>query len=169
MDMEKSMIRYKGIHPGLILAHELEKRGIKKRPFALSINILPQTLNDITKARRRLTPSISLKIDRVLCLEEGTMLILQAYYDLKEEKEKSPGPTPDLKNLRKILFWDTDINKIDWQKQSTSIIQRVFERGNDIEKKTLLDFYGRSKIKSVTGRSGIKDNYIPIMKTLKSK
>ena len=163
------MIKYKGIHPGLILAHELEKREIKKRPFALSISVLPQTINDITKGRRRLTPAISLKIDRALSLEEGTMLLLQAYYDLKLEKEKSPGPTPDLKNLRRILFWDTDFNKIDWQKHATAIINRVFERGNDIEKKTLLAFYGRNKIKSVTGQSGIKNNRIPIMKSLKAK
>lgn len=163
------MIKYQGIHPGLILEHILQKRGIKKRPFAKSIETLPQTLNDITKGRRKLTPSISLKIDRALCLDEGTMLLLQAYYDIKMEKEKSPGPTPDLNNFRKILFWDTDINKIDWEKQSASIIKRIFERGNDIEKKTLLDFYGRNKIKAVTGRSGVKNNHIHIMETLNTK
>ncbi|TCD28647.1 addiction module antidote protein, HigA family [Pedobacter psychrodurus] len=167
--MEKAMIRYQGIHPGLILGHELEKRGIKKRPFALSLSVLPQTINDITKGRRRLTPAISLKIDRALGFEEGTMLLLQAHYDLKEEKERSPGSTPDLQKLRKMLFWDTDIDKIDWQRQANAIIQRVFERGNDLEKKTLLDFYGRNKIKSVTGRSGVKENRIPLMKTLKLK
>jgi len=88
--MQKEMIKYQGIHPGLILEHILQKRGIKKRPFAKSIETLPQTLNDITKGRRKLTPSISLKIDRALCMNEGTMLLLQAYYDIKMEKEKSP-------------------------------------------------------------------------------
>lgn len=162
------MVKFKGIHPGLILAHELVRREIKKRPFALSIGTMPQILNDITKARRRLTPSISLKIDRALCFEEGTMLILQAHYDLKKEREKSPRSTPNLENLRNILFWDTDINKIDWQKQGTAVIQRVFERGNDIEKKTILDFYGQKKIKLVTGQSGIKDNRLPVMETHRS-
>ena len=96
------------------------------------------------------------------------MLISQAHYDLKKEREKSPRSIPNLENLRNILFWDTDINKIDWQKQSTAVIKRVLERGNDIEKKTILDFYGQKKIKSVTGHSGIKDNRLPIMEPHRS-
>lgn len=36
--------------------------------------------------------------------------------------------TPNLSLLRKSLFWDTDINKIDWKKQYKAVIQRVFER-----------------------------------------
>ncbi|WP_205945021.1 DUF6922 domain-containing protein [Pedobacter psychrodurus] len=101
-------------------------------------------------------PGLSLKIDSALGSEESTMLLLQAYYDLKEEKERSPGSTPDLQKLRRMLFSDTDIDKIDWQRQANTVICRIFERGNNMEEKTLLDFYGRSKIKSVTGHSGIK-------------
>lgn len=163
------MMKYKGIHPGLILSHELEKKQLKKRPFAHSIDILPQILNDITKARRRLTPSISLKIDRALCFEEGTMLLLQAHYDLKMETDKIPVSTPNLTKLRKILFWDTDINKINWQKQSRAVIQRVFERGNDEEKQTIIDFYGQHKVKTITKLNDIKNNQITIMKTLTTK
>ncbi len=45
------------------------------------------------------------------------------------------GEHPNLSVLRKILFWDTDINKIDWHKQYKAIIQRILERGNENEKK----------------------------------
>ena len=31
-----SLLKYKGIHPGIILERELEKRSLKKRPFALT-------------------------------------------------------------------------------------------------------------------------------------
>jgi hypothetical protein len=40
-----------------------------------------------------------------------------------------------------VLFWDTDITKIDWQKQSAAVILRIFERGNDIEKEEIKRFY----------------------------
>ncbi len=159
--MELSIEMYKGIHPGIIIDRELKKRSLKKGPFALSLQEYPQTLNDITKGKRGLTPALSLKIDSALGLEEGTMLILQAYYEIKKEKQKSESADhPDLSILRKILFWDTDINKIDWHKQYKGVIQRVYERGNDDEKKEIIRFYGKDKIKASTGSTLITNNKI---------
>lgn len=156
--------KYKGIHPGIILERELKKRSLKKGPFALSLQEYPQALNDITKGKRGLTPALSLKIDNALGLEEGTMLILQAYHEIRKEKEKGLGEKPNLSILRKILFWDTDINKIDWPKQYKAVIERVFERGNDEEKKEILRFYGKEKIKDITGSTRIFNNSLPLMR-----
>jgi len=112
--MEALIEKYKGIQPGLILEHELKKRKLKKGPFALSLNEYPQVLNDITKGKRGLTTALSLKIDDAFGLEEGTMLVLQAYYEIKKERQKNNNyDHPDLSKLRKALFWDTDIAKID--------------------------------------------------------
>lgn len=138
--------KYKGIHPGIILARELEKRAIKQRPFALSIGEHPQTINAIAKGKRNMNTAIALKIENALELEEGTLLMLQVFYDIKLEKQKIDTARPDLKILRKSLFWDTDINKIDWNKQYKSIIRRVFERGNQDEKNEITRFYGTTKL-----------------------
>jgi hypothetical protein len=46
------------------------------------------------------------------------------------------------------LFWDTDINNIDWQKQYKAVIRRVFERGNEKEKSEITRFYGLQKVNS---------------------
>jgi plasmid maintenance system antidote protein VapI len=168
--MELSIEMYKGIHPGIILERELKKRNLKKGPFALSLQEYPQTLNEITKGRRGLTPALSLKIDSALGLEEGTMLILQAYHEIKKEKKKSKsGDHPNLSILRKILFWDTEIDKIEWHRQYKAIIQRVFERGNDDEKKEILRFYGKDKIKAITGSTRITNNKIRVMGHTTSK
>lgn len=168
--MEKSLSKYKGIHPGAILERELKKRNLKKAPFALSLNEYPQTINDITKGKRGMTTALSLKIDEALGLEEGTMHILQAYYEIKIEKQKyNLQNRPDLTIIRKILFWDTDINKIDWQKQYKAVIERIFQRGNDEEKKEILKFYGKEKIKAITGSTKISGNSLPIMPHLKKK
>lgn len=145
----KQFEKYKGIHPGIVLDRELKKRSIRQRPFALSIDEHPQTFNAITKGKRGLTTSLALKIERKLKLEEGTLVILQAYYDIKKIKEKESKPSPDLSVLSNSLFWDTDIAKIDWQGQFRAVILRVYERGNDKEKEEINRFYGILKVNQV--------------------
>jgi len=162
--MEASLEKYKGIHPGLILDRELKKRNLKKGPFALSLPEYPQTINAITKGRRALTPEVSLKIDRALGLEDGTMFVLQAYYTIGLEQEKENFKhQPDLSQFRKILFWDTDMDKIDWKRQYKSVISRIFERGNTKEKKEILNFYGQDKVKEVIGSSSLTGNNLSVM------
>ena len=143
--MSFQLEKYKGIHPGIILERLLAKKEISQRPFALSIAEHPQTINAITKGRRNLNTALALKIEKELGLEEGSLALLQTYYDIAEEKKKTLH-TPNLTNLRKSLFWDTDISKINWDKQYKAIIQRVYERGNDAEKKEIALFYGVSKV-----------------------
>ena len=169
--MDLTLEKYKGIHPGLILERELKKRRLKKGPFAISLQEYPQILNEITKGRRGLTPALSIKIDEALQLEVGTMLILQAYYELKKETDKAAKgkERPDLSVLRKMLFWDTDINKINWQKQWRAVIQRVFERGSDQEKEEILKFYGAEKIEAVVGAHPIVGHSILVMPHTKGK
>lgn len=141
----KSLLKYKGIHPGIVLERELEKRSLKKRPFALSIGESAQAINNITKGRRRISIALALKIEKKLELEEGSIVILQSYYDINLEKIKL-RETPKLSVFRNSLFWDTDINKIDWSTQSHSVIHRIFSRGNEDEKNEIIDFYGKAKV-----------------------
>jgi len=147
--MEKQFEKYKGIHPGIVLDRELKKRSIKQRPFALSIAEHPQSFNAILKGKRNINTALALRIEKGLHLDEGTLVLLQAYYDIQKEKEKLGRQTPNLVVLRKSLFWDTDISKIDWEKQSKAVIKRVFERGDDDEKEELTRFYGQEKVQSV--------------------
>lgn len=145
--------KYKGIHPGIILERLLNKKGISQRPFALSIDEYPQTINAISKGKRKLNTPLALKIEKRLNLEEGTLALLQTYFDIKEEKNKIEQKIPNLNLLRKSLFWDTDMSKIDWQNQSVAVIKRVFERGNDIEKEEIERFYTNEKIKEALSKA----------------
>jgi len=98
------------------------------------------------------------------------MLLLQAYYEIKREQQKGNSvESPNLSIIKKTLFWDTDINNIDWKSQYKAVIQRVFERGNDDEKGEILRFYGKDKIKEVTGSTRITDNKMLVMGHLKAK
>ncbi|GAA4329109.1 hypothetical protein GCM10023149_33550 [Mucilaginibacter gynuensis] len=64
--MSSDIEKYYGIHPGRVLERELTKRQLKKGPFAISIGEYPQVINEVTKARRGLSPLLSLKIDHAL-------------------------------------------------------------------------------------------------------
>src|SRR5690606_9779354 len=146
--MDKELSILKGIHPGLFLDRELKKRKLAKGKFALQLGEYPQLIGEITMGKRRLTPRVALKLDDALGKEEGFFLVLQALYDVSEERKKSqPMRRPDATQFRPAIFWDTDIDKLDWQRHKRSIIQRVFERGNEAEKKVLADFYGEEAMK----------------------
>ncbi len=144
----------KGIHPGIILERELKKKGIPKRRFAISINEYPQLLGDITKSKRKINPSLSIRIGKALGLDESFFSILQAYYDIKQEKEKQSHLVhPDLKEFRPVVFWDTDIKTINWEKNKLSVIRRIFERGNEKEINEIIHFYGKKDITEILIRA----------------
>ena len=157
--MDKEYEKYKGIHPGFVLDRELKKLSVKQRPFALSLEEHPQTFNAITKGKRGISTVLALKIEQKLGLEEGTLVILQAYYEIQRIKEKEIQNTPDLNILNKSLFWDTDIQKINWEKQYKAVIQRVFERGTEEEKDEIIRFYGVEKIEKALEGSKIRKPY----------
>lgn len=93
--------------------------------------------------------ALSLKIEKALGLEEGYFMILQVYYDIAQEKKKQNTASPDLTKLRPVLFWDTKIETLNWQKQKKAVIKRVFERGNDMEKEEITRFYGVETIENI--------------------
>ena len=149
----KSELNYlKGIHPGLVLNRELDKRHLRKGAFALSLQEYPQTLTAITKGKRGMNTALSLKIEKALGLEEGYFMILQVYYEIEEEKRKLNKSWTNLPQLRPVLFWDTKMTSLDWEKQKKAIIKRVFERGNDIEKNEIIRFYGAKTVNNLLNK-----------------
>ncbi len=152
----------KGLHPGFFLEHELKKKKLSKRQFAISLAAHPQTIGAITKGSRDMNTALALRIEKALNLEEGFLMILQCFYDIKKEKEKLVDKrTPNLKLVRPVLFWDTNITKIDWELHKAYIIQRIFERGNQQEKEEIERFYGKEVVADI--RSNItKSNYIKV-------
>lgn len=49
--------------------------------------------------------------------------------------------------LSPALFWDMDLTKVDMHKHARTVIERVMTRGTWTEFKSILDFYGSSKIR----------------------
>lgn len=137
----------KGVHPGLYLQRELDKRKLKSGRFAESIGEHPQTLSAIIRGRRSMNTPLSLRIEQALGLEEGFLMTLQVFYDIAEEKRQlSRNNHPDLSKYSHTLFWDTTFENIDWNEHSSYIINRVFERGNEEEILETIRFYGRDVV-----------------------
>lgn len=150
----------KGLHPGRFLDRELKRRGLKQNAFAETIGEYAQTISAIIKGRRDMNIPLALKIEQALQLEEGFLMTLQIHYDIKQEKKRQTEDIhPDFSKLRRILFWDTSMEKIDWMRQKRSVIRRVFERGNAREKVAIRQFYGKDVVDTVlaeTGRIALK-------------
>lgn len=152
--MKNELSIIKGIHPGLFLDRELKQRHLHKGPFAISLKEYPQTLVSITKGKRRMNINLALKLEEALGIEEGFLMTLQVFYDIKEIKKKLHKAHPDFTKLRRVLFWDTKMVNIDWEKQRNAIIKRVFERGNEIEKEEIVRFYGQENVNDILNPDG---------------
>jgi len=88
---------------------------------------------------------LSIKLSRAFGTDKDYFMLLQASYEVKKaESEFRVAPNTDI--FRKVIFWDTDFDKIDWDKNKSAVIKRVLERGNKKEIEEIISFYGREII-----------------------
>ncbi len=138
--------KIKGVPPSIILKRELTRQNIKSSELAKSVNEHKQTISAILHKKRRITPKLSIKLAQFFNVDEDYFLLLQASYDIRQVLSSEKKQTPNLNKIRKVLFWDTSLDKIDWGKYKKSVIQRVLERGNEAEINEIIAFYGREII-----------------------
>lgn len=143
--MDRRIDIIKGIHPGKFIERDLKNKEITQRYLAEETHIPYQTINAIIAGRRNLTTGQALALESLLGYEEGFLSILQSFYDIKQYKDKKLAELyPRSPRIRKILFWDTDFDKINWGKSKKAVIQRVLERGSEEEIGEIKRFYGIS-------------------------
>jgi hypothetical protein len=69
-------------------------------------------------------------------------------------------------SLDKSLFWDVNPEKLEWQKNSQFIIERILTRGFTKDVKTIFSVYTKDQIKSAVLKSKTLDkktaNYMSI-------
>lgn len=138
--------KIKGIHPGLILKRELTHQDIRSSDLAHDINEHKQTISAILNQKRDINPNISIKLGKKFNIEVDYFMLLQASYDVKKAAQLEVKKQPNMNKFRKVIFWDTTFDKIDWDKHKRAIIQRILERGNGTEINEMISFYGRDAI-----------------------
>ncbi|SDZ78197.1 addiction module antidote protein, HigA family [Arachidicoccus rhizosphaerae] len=76
----------KGIHPGLILQRELLIRNIAQGQLARSIQVAPKIIDAIIDGKMDMNIDLSMRIEEALGLEEGYLMTLQVFFDIKKKK-----------------------------------------------------------------------------------
>lgn len=151
--------KIKGIHPGTLLRWELNNRNLKSCELADSIGEHKQTISAILNKRRDINPSLSIKLSKEFKTDKDYFMLLQASYDVKIIAESEIKSMPNINNIRRIIFWDTNFDKIDWNKNKKAIIKRILERGNKTEINEIISFYGKKTISKEIKL--IKKSYLP--------
>ncbi|MDO5760351.1 MAG: HigA family addiction module antitoxin [Bacteroidota bacterium] len=70
------------IHPGDILADELEARGITQKEFASKMGMFPANLNKIIKGKAKVTKRIAEKLEELLGITKEFWLDIQKDYEI---------------------------------------------------------------------------------------
>ena len=157
--MYENYLTYHHIPLGAVLDRIREKEHLTQRELASRSEIPYQRINDFISNRRRISPENSLKLEKVLGIDHQCFFYqIQTNHEIFTAiNQLSEQPQPDKSKYRKALFWDTDFESLDWQRNSGWIIQRVFEYGNEIEIEETIRYYGKRKIAKVL--DGIKDTW----------
>lgn len=146
--MNTILNQIKGMHPGKYVERELIKRDYNQRRYAISIGEYPQTLNAIIKGKRKMNTELSIKIEKDFDLDQGFLMTLQVFYDIKKLNIDA-NYKPDFSKLREGVFWDTSFDKIDWKLMKRAVITRVFAYGNEVEQKEIIRFYGEDEVERI--------------------
>ena len=144
--MLPELTKIKGVHPGAVLRRELKIQGLKGSQVARSIDEHKQTISAILNKRRDINPKLSIKLSKQFNVEDDYFMLLQASYDVKLATESEVKRTPNINKIRRVIFWDTTFDKIDWDKNRSAIIKRILERGNKTEINEIISFYGKQII-----------------------
>ena len=141
--MRYSIENVKGMHPGALIKHELNRKKISQRKFAASIDEHWQILNAVINEKRGISLGTALKVEKEFGYDEGFLMILQVYYDIEKRKQKQIKSTlKGVPAISRIIFWDTDFDSIDWAASKESVISRVLERGTEEEIAEIARYYG---------------------------
>lgn len=133
--------KYINVPPGKLVARQLKEKRLSQAELALRIGVAPQELNAIIKGRRGLPIELSLRIEKELSFDEGFLSQLQLLNTLEKIKRESlQKMTPP--NIRRILFWDTDFDAINWSYSKNFIIKRVEQYGTEAENQEIRRYYG---------------------------
>jgi len=149
--MYEQYLQLNNIPYGAVLNRIMTKEGISQSQLAERSGIVRQRICDYLANRRRITVEASLSLEKALRIGiKGFFYRIQANHDIYTcLKEQAMNNRPNLEHYRKAVFWDTDIEMLDWDKNRLWIIRRVFEYGGEEEILETIRFYGKETVKEI--------------------
>lgn len=77
------------LHPGEVLAMEIEARNLKKTEFAGLLHIQPSQLSELLHGKRHISAALAIKLEQILEISAEYWMRLQVAYDLAVERQKA--------------------------------------------------------------------------------
>jgi addiction module HigA family antidote len=87
------------VHPGEILADELEALGLSARKFAGHIGVPPNAITGIINGDRGISAEMALRLGRAFATGERYWMNLQSNYEAKLAREKMAGKIEAIRPL----------------------------------------------------------------------
>lgn len=149
--MYEQYLQLSNIPCGAVLNRIMTKEGISQSQLAERSGIVRQRICDYLANRRRITVEASLNLERALHIGiSGFFYRIQANHDIYIcMQEQARTYHPDLDRYRRALFWDTDMEKLDWYNNRHWVIRRTFEYGNEEEILETVRFYGKENVRNI--------------------
>lgn len=140
--MTRCFHTYRGIPLGIILKKDLKRFGISQKNLAEQIGMSYTNLNRSINYHRLFNIDEATKIDKFFGYEPGFVKKMQDYHlSANKVPSGSSSISIDRPNVRACVFWDVNIESLDWQNHRQFIIKRVDSYGNLSEKKSVHEFY----------------------------
>ena len=139
--------RYKDIPLGLIIKKDLRKRNMSQKSLAQLIGMSYSSLNKALNGHSNFSVEQATAIDSFFGYEEAFIFRLQMVASTKitKIKENSIICKDKIPYIRPCVFWDTDMQSLDWIRHRNFIEQRVVTYGNQEEKTAIANFYASLK------------------------
>jgi len=77
------------IHPGEIIADELDARNMKQKELAAAMDISVTMLSDLLHGRRHITADVALKLERALDISAMFWMNFQSKFDLDKARRRA--------------------------------------------------------------------------------
>ena len=89
------------VHPGVVLADELEERGIATSALATHIGVSSKTINEICRGKRSVRAEMAVKLSLALGASPQFWLNLQKNWELSQVNRRAmPGSNPSRLEVR---------------------------------------------------------------------
>lgn len=76
------------LHPGEVLADELEARSIKKTQFAAELGVKLSHFSELLHGKRHVSAAMALRLEKLLDIPAEYWMRVQVYHDLFVERHK---------------------------------------------------------------------------------
>ena len=86
--LTKNTIPSHATHPGVLIADEVEYRGIKQQELANVMGIASSVLSEIIHGKRNITPELALKFEKALDIDASYWMRLQVGYEIAQIRIK---------------------------------------------------------------------------------